>query len=215
MKSWLGQLRYTTFAVTCAVTCAFACACTPDGGGSGGSSAPKKDSTQTPITPTNEGDAQCIPSAANNQCAPAGTGIEKCWNKLLDTQQAQACAASGKIYNRIKKICVDAGIKLKPGCNIPAGDLKAATDQLTAELGSDVDPQVDQCGSYTSGGREFQVAYVLAKKYTGGPEGFGSYIFRVRMLCYRPSTGNDPTCSTPDLLVSGASNDQPGNLSCD
>jgi hypothetical protein len=189
----------------------FISTCTPDGGADGS----KRGSQNPSKTPTSEADGQCIPNAGNNECKPAGTGIEKCWNKLLDTQAAKSCAASGKLYNRIKKVCVEGGIKLKSSCTLPQNDMKASIDQLITELGPDVTPRVDQCGTYSAGGRDYQVAYIIAQKYTGGPEGFGSYVYRMRLLCYAPSSSPNQTCSTPELLVSGTSNDQPQSLGCD
>ena len=195
----------------------FAMACTPDeGSGAGGGTTSPSKSSQPPIISSDEAKVQnCIPSAANNNCAPAGTGIEKCWNKLLDIEAAQACASSGKLFNRIKKVCVEAGIKLKTGCSIPDQDLNAAKDTLAKAFGVDSSPQLDQCGSYTVAGKEYLVAYVLAKKYTGAPDGFGTYAIRSELLCYKPVTGADQTCDTPNLRLSGTTNNPPASMTCD
>lgn len=158
--------------------------------------------------------ASCVPSAANNNCAPLSAMIDKCWAKILDTPEAKACASSGKLYNRVQKKCVDAGIKLKSGCSVPPADLKTAQDKIIAKLGADSNPQIDQCGSYSLNGSEFLVVYVMGKKYTGNPDGFGAYAHENSLLCYRPDGGSNPVCPSPDLALSTGGS-APGSLTCD
>jgi hypothetical protein len=186
-------------------------ACSKDSG-----SAPPAHKPRSEIKTDDAG--PCVASVANNQCKPTSnlTPVEKCWKKILETPEYTACASAGKMFNRVLKKCVESGIKLKSGCTIPSQDQKTAQDRITAVLGAESNPALDQCGSYTAGGKEYMVAYFIGKKCSGTENGFGTYAVQNSMICYKSSSGTDATCSSPDLLLAKAGEAQPPQqMSCE
>jgi hypothetical protein len=124
---------------------------------------------------------------------------EKCWASSLETPEYIACKAAGKIYNRIQKTCVELGITRKTDCSdIPAQALADAKAMILQAL-PDSYPAVDQCGTYTSGGMQYLVAFIMGKKFsdTGGS---GSYQTQMRTICYAPG-GNTLICDDISLQL--------------
>ncbi|MEI6397966.1 MAG: hypothetical protein WCO71_04260, partial [Pseudomonadota bacterium] len=125
-----------------------------------------------PVTPE-----PCVPSAANNNCQPTASIVDKCWAEMFDTAAAKVCATAGKMYNRVLDRCIDQGITLKTPCaetDIAAKDLAAAkTDMLSKH--PDSNPQLDQCGTYAENSKTYNVFYLMGKKYSGSAEGHGTY----------------------------------------
>ena len=127
-------------------------------------------------------------------------GAEKCWASSLETPEYVACKAAGKIYNRIQKTCVELGITRKTDCSdIPAQALADAKAMILQAL-PDSYPAVDQCGTYTSGGMQYLVAFIMGKKFsdTGGS---GSYQTQIRTICLAPG-GSSTTCDDRSLKLS-------------
>ena len=151
-----------------------------------------------PVTPE-----PCVPSAANNNCQPTASIVDQCWAEMFDTDAAKACSAAGKLFNRVLKKCVDAGVTLKAGCttaDVPATDLaKALADMSTQHLNSN--PQLDQCGTYTADSKTYNIFFLMGKKYTGAADGRGTYEGYFSKLCYKPGA-SDPVCPNADLALS-------------
>ena len=151
-----------------------------------------------PVTPE-----PCVPSAANNNCQPTASIVDQCWAEMFDTAAAKACATAGKMYNRVLKKCVDAGVTLKTGCtaaDVPATALAKALADMSA-LHPDSNPQLDQCGTYTADSKTYNVYYFMGKKYTGAADGRGTYEGYFSKLCYKPGA-SDPVCPNADLALS-------------
>lgn len=163
----------------------------------------------------------CVPSAANNNCAPVESMamVEKCWTTILDNDVAKACSAAGKFYNRLTEKPCDGTTKLaiKVGCtmddvysvNASAGYPQATIDAQIANLKTNFqtnlpgssEPILDQCVQTTTvDGKTFLIPVFLTKKYTGGTDGFGSYEIRAGAVCdYSKTNSKIPSCLDAEL----------------
>ena len=157
MQVQLIAIVVTMFALT---------ACSAGGGDTAPKPGPAKNASgsTTPVPPPVTPEP-CVPSAANNNCQPTASIVDQCWAEMFDTAAAKACATAGKMYNRVLKKCVDAGVTLKTGCtaaDVPATDLAKALADMSA-LHPDSNPQLDQCGTYTADSKTYNVYYFMGK----------------------------------------------------
>jgi hypothetical protein len=164
------------------------------GGGAGDSGVTRPEKPSVAPSPS-DGSAGTTPSTTN-------TGDAKCWAKLLETPAYTACKDANKLYNRLKKTCIELEIKRKTDCSdIPAKSLADAKTTILAAL-PDSSPDVDQCGTYNISGTNYLVAFIMGKKFTEAA-GSGSYKTHHSMICVAPE-GNATTCSHESLKLKDA-----------
>ena len=139
--------------------------------------------------------------------ASALKGDAKCWKKMLETPEYLACKSAGKIYNRMKKVCVELGMRLSNDCSqVPAGAIANARASVLSKL-PDAFITTDQCGTYTLQGKSYIFAYVMGQKFTEAktkpPEG-ASYAIQVSSLCDAPKSpvSDRSVCDHESLKIS-------------
>jgi hypothetical protein len=110
---------------------------------------------------------------------------------MLETPEYLACKSAGKIYNRMKKVCVELGMTRSTDCsNIPAGAIASAKTTILSKL-PDAYITTDQCGTYTLNGKSFVFAYVMGQKFTEAktkPPEAATYAIHVSSLCDAPKS---------------------------
>lgn len=180
--------------------------------------------TDTPIDPgttTSTTEGTCVPSAANNNCAPTTnlSGSEKCWLKILESDEAKACSSKKKFFNRISKTCVDA-LPIQAPCDEGAvstslgASFTGVADQITAAkqrikdaLG--VDAQLDQCAVVNVNGKETLIPIFMGKKFDGDASGNGKYQIHASKVCLK-DTKTIADCDSTDtsLKFQGSSTEE-------
>jgi hypothetical protein len=191
-------------------------------GGDSSQPGPKKSSTDESLTPVDNGDVN-----DGNSVVGTLTGDAKCWKKMLETPEYLACKNSGKIFNRIKKKCVDdiTGLSLTNDCSlIKAEDIQDAHSKILTELPK-AHLTTDQCGSYELNGRKHGFAYIMGQQFDEASEANNngaSYKIRVRKICYYTAsndTSNNATnqviCADPKLDLTNQSATDESLGSCD
>jgi hypothetical protein len=171
--------------------------CAPEGS-SGGAPA-KKNSPKGDKSEDNDDGTKSTPSVLK--------GDQRCWKKILETREYLACKSAGKIYNRIKKVCIDLSMTRSSDCSqIPA---KAVTDARTLILSklSDAHIATDQCGSYTLNGKSYVFAYVMGQKFTEAktnPPESASYAIHISSICDAPKSpvSDRSVCDHDSLKIS-------------
>jgi hypothetical protein len=192
----------------CLVTVLMISAC--QAGGDGGNPAPaKKSNDQGGLKPDNGSTINSTPSNGVGTL----TGDAKCWKKMLETEGYLACKAAGKVFNRVKNVCIELGMTLTNDCSgISAQAIQDAHNQiLKPENLPKAYLTTDQCGSYTLNGRNFAFAYVMGQQFfedSTTANKAASYKFHVRKICYHPNTNNPAvdkaTCAHDSVNVSNA-----------
>ena len=174
--------------------------CAPDG-----SSSPEPARKTAPQDKSKDGNNDPIPPTGSS--ASALKGDAKCWKKMLDTPEYLACKSSGKIYNRMKKVCVELGMKLTNDCSqVPAAAIANARTSILSKL-PDAYITTDQCGTYTLENKSYVFAYVMGQKFTEAktkpPEG-ASYAIQVSSLCDAPKSpvSDRSVCDHESLKIS-------------
>jgi len=126
---------------------------------------------------------------------------------MLDTPEYLACKSAGKIYNRMKKVCVELGMTRTTDCSkIPADAIANAKASILSKL-PDAYITTDQCGTYTLQGKSYVFAYVMGQKFTEAktkpPEG-ASYAIHVSSLCDAPKSpvSDRSVCDHESLKIS-------------
>ncbi len=192
-------MNKTVFAL--ALTLGFGTSCAPEG--SSGTQPPRKTVPQDSGKGGNE-DGTPAPSISS---ASALKGDAKCWKKMLDTPDYLACKSAGKIYNRMKKVCVELGMKRSNDCSqVPAAAIANARASILSKL-PDAYITTDQCGTYTLQGKSYVFAYVMGQKFTEAktkpPEG-ASYAIQVSSLCDAPKSpvSDRSVCDHESLKIS-------------
>lgn len=146
-------------------------------------------------------------SSAKSAGAPSLKGDAKCWKKMLDTPEYLACKSAGKIYNRMKKVCVELGMKLTNDCSqVPAEEIAKRTKLILEKL-PDAYITTDQCGTYNLQGKSYVFAYVMGQKFTEAktkPPESASYAIHVGSICYAPDTpkSDRSVCDHESLKIS-------------
>lgn len=146
-------------------------------------------------------------SSSNSSSAPTVKGDAKCWKKMLDTPEYLACKSAGKIYNRIKKVCIELGMTRTADCsNIPAKAIEDAKTLILSKL-PDAYITTDQCGTYTLQEKSYVFAYVMGQKFTEAktkPPESASYAIHVSSLCDAPKSpvSDRSVCDHDSLKVS-------------
>ena len=178
-------------------------------GGDAGKPAPSKNSTgQDGLIPDNDG-AITPPVTGIGSL----TGDSKCWKKMLETPEYLACKAAGKVFNRVKKVCIELGMTLTNDCSgISAAAIQDAHSHiLKPENLPKAYLTTDQCGSYTLNGKNYAFAYVMGQQFfedAAADNKAASYKIHVRKICYHPQTGNpavdQATCTHDSVNVSNA-----------
>lgn len=192
----------------------FACAAPKDQGAATPPTSKTNDKPPISVDPS----ASCIPSAANNFCKPASelTGEEKCWAKVLGTEAATACAAKGKVFNRLTGKCMeDAEMTLKTPCSeadvtaaFAAAGYKAtgpdsiettiATIKENIKTALGVDAVLDQCGeTKRDNGKTVLIPFFLGKKFSGDAGGLGQYKIHAGKVCNKETI---PDCKKESLV---------------
>jgi len=180
-------------------------------GGDGGNPAPaKKSNDQGGLKPDNGSTINSTPSNGVGTL----TGDAKCWKKMLETPEYLACKAAGKVFNRVKNVCIELGITVTNDCSgILAKDIQDAHSQiLKPENLPKAYLTTDQCGSYTPlNGKKYAFAYVMGQQFfedSTTENKAASYKFHVRKICYYPDTKNpavdQATCVHESVNVSNA-----------
>jgi hypothetical protein len=179
------------------------------GGDSGNPAPAKKPTDQSDLKPDNGGVINTTPSS-NSTGVGSLTGDAKCWKKMLETPEYLACKSAGKIFNRVKKVCIEQGMTLTNDCSkISATAIQDAHSQiLKPENLPKAYLTTDQCGSYTLNGKQYAFAYVMGQQFFEDASTGASYKIHVRKICYYPQTGNpavdQATCSHDSINVSNA-----------
>jgi hypothetical protein len=183
-------------------------------GGDAGNPAPAKKSTdQDKLNPDSGGTINTTPSTSTTGGVGTLTGDAKCWKKMLETPEYLACKAAGKVFNRVKKVCVELGMTLTNDCSgISAAAIQDAHNQiLKPENLPKAYLTTDQCGSYTLNGKKFAFAYVMGQQFfddSTAENKAASYKIHVRKICYHPNTNNpavdQATCVHESVNVSNA-----------
>jgi hypothetical protein len=196
----------------CLVTVLMITAC--QAGGDGGNPAPaKKSNDQGGLKPDNGGTINTTPSTSTTGGVGTLTGDAKCWKKMLETPEYLACKAAGKVFNRVKKVCIELGMTSTNDCSgILAKDIQEAHTQiLKPENLPKAYLTTDQCGSYTLNGKKFAFAYVMGQQFfedAAGENKAASYKISVRKLCYYQNNDNpavdQATCVHDSVNVSNA-----------
>lgn len=167
--------------------------CQPPTGDTGNAgSASSKKTTPKPgggSTPNNS-----TPLPPNNGVGTL-TGDTKCWKKMLETPEYLACKGAGKVFNRIKEVCIELGLTLTGDCSkVKSSDIQDAQAQiLKPENLPKAYLTVDQCGTYTMNGKQYAFAYVMGQQFfedAANSNNPASYKINVRKICYHPETGN-------------------------
>jgi hypothetical protein len=178
----------------------FGTSCAPEG-----SSDPQPARKTAPQDKSKDGNNDPIPPTGSS--ASALKGDAKCWKKMLDTPEYLACKSAGKIYNRMKKECVELGMKLTNDCSqVPAGDIVARKDLILKKL-PDAYITTDQCGTYTLENKSYVFAYVMGQKFTEAktkPPESASYAIHVSSICYAPGApkSDRSVCDHESLKIS-------------
>ena len=167
-------------------------ACSAGGGaGDSGVTKPQKPS----VSPSTSDSSTITPPSTTN------TGDSKCWAKLLDTPQYTQCKGANKLYNRVKKTCIELGITSSTDCSfIPANEVSEAKARILKVL-PDSNPDLDQCGTYTLLGKAYRVAYIMGKQFSE-TSGTASYKTQLSLICL-PAPGTT-TCDDSSLKLSDA-----------
>jgi hypothetical protein len=179
-------------------------------GGDGGNPAPaKKSNDQGGLKPDNGSTINSTPSNGVGTL----TGDSKCWKKMLETPEYLACKTAGKVFNRVKKVCIELDMTLTNDCSgISAAAIQDAHNQiLKPENLPKAYLTTDQCGSYTLNGKKYAFAYVMGQQFfedSTTENKAASYKFHVRNICYHPDTKNpavdQATCVHESVIVSNA-----------
>lgn len=183
------------------LTLAFGTSCAPEG--SSGAQPAKKSVTQDSGKNSSKDGSKAVVTPT----ASALKGDAKCWKKMLDTPDYLACKSAGKIYNRMKKVCVELGMKLTNDCSqVPADEIAKGT-QLILEKLPDAYITTDQCGTYTLQGKSYVFAYVMGQKFTEAktkPPESASYAIHVSSLCDAPKSpvSDRSVCDHESLKIS-------------
>jgi len=200
--SWFcgGRLQMNQTILALLLTLAFGPSCAPEG--SSGTQPARKTAPQD-----NSKDDNNDATTSTGSSASALKGDAKCWKKMLDTPDYLACKSAGKIYNRMKKVCVELGMKRSNDCSqVPAGAIANARASILSKL-PDAYITTDQCGTYTLQGKSYVFAYVMGQKFTEAktkpPEG-ASYAIQVSSLCDAPKSpvSDRSVCDHESLKIS-------------
>lgn len=153
------------------------------------------------------------------------SGDTKCWKKMLETPEYLACKGAGKVFNRVKGVCIELGLTLTNDCSrVKSSDIQDAQAQiLKPENLPKAYLTVDQCGTYTMNGKQYAFAYVMGQQFfedAANSNNPSSYKINVRKICYHPNTGNpaadQSVCVDSSVNTSGAPPVMADNLgSCD